>query len=211
MRTGVRAALAAGAVVCLLSLAAGPATASRSIRIRPNETVSNRGSLSFIYRDAMRTATITCNVSMGLRYVREMSKGAAGRLNEGQIGLITGARTGGCRQLMTNWEVIFLINEMNPIPLRYEAFLGDLPQITGLLITALNVGIRIRSPQVNCLYQRDLPYLVFEQQGGQTFNRKTFLANTLPWVEGMACPVESTLEVSGTLEIEPPIQVALGN
>ena len=184
--------------------------ADRSIRIRPNATVANTGTLSFIYRDAMRMGTITCNVQIGLRYVSEMRKAFAGRLNEGQIGIITGARAGGCRQMMTNWDVIILVNEMNPIPLRYESFLGLLPNITGLLITALEVGVRIRSPNANCLFQADVPYLVFEGGGGQRFNRKIFLANVLPWVEGVACPLESTLEISGTLEIDPPIEVALG-
>jgi len=205
----MRVAFATCAIASLLALAASPAAAERGIRIRPNETVANTGSLSFTYRDGMRTATITCNVMLGLRYVREMRKEFAGRLAEGQIGVITGARTGGCREMMTNWDVIFLINEMNQIPLRYESLLGVLPNITGLLITALNVGVRIRSPQVNCLYQGDLPYLVFEAGGGQRFNRKIFLANALPWVEGMACPNESTLEISGTLEIAPLIEVTL--
>ena len=211
MRTSLRLAVAACGTAVLLALTAGTAAADRSIRIRPNNTVANTGTLSFTYRDGMRNATITCNVQIGLRYVSEMRKAFAGLLNEGQIGLITGARTGGCRQLMTAWDVIFLITEMNPIPLRYEAFLGGLPLITGLLITALDVGIRIRSPQVNCLYQGDLPYLVFEGGGGQRFDRKIFLANALPWREGMTCPNESTLEVSGTLEIDPPIEVALGS
>lgn len=210
MRTSLRLAAAVCGTAMLLALAAVTAAADRSIRIRPNVTVTNSGTLSFTYRDGIRTATITCNVQLGLRYVSEVRKVYAGRLNEGQIGLITGYRTGGCRQLMTNWDVIFLINEMNQIPLRYEAFLGLLPLITGLLITALNVGIRIRSAQVNCLYQGDLPYLVFEAGGGQRFNRKTFLANALPWREGVTCPNESTLEVSGMLEIDPPMEVALG-
>jgi hypothetical protein len=110
---------------------------------------------------------------------------------------------------MNSWTVIFLVNEENPIPMRYEAFLGALPNITGLLITALNVGVRIISPNANCLYQADLPFLVSEAGGGQRFNRKTFLANTLPWNEGATCPGESTLEISGMLVVEPPMEVVL--
>jgi len=209
MRTRMRAALAALAAVCLLAVATGVAAADTGIRIRPNEGVRNSGSLSFIYRDGIRTATITCNVELGLRYVSAMNKAWAGRLAEGLIGNIVAARTGGCRQLMTNWTVIFLVTAMNPIPMRYESFLGLLPNITGLLITALDVGIRIISPNANCLYQADLPFLVSEVGGGQRFDQKTFLANTLPWVEGATCPMESTLEVSGTLAVEPPIEVVL--
>jgi hypothetical protein len=209
MHTTMRVAVAACAVALLLAFATGLATAQTAIRIRPNETVRNSGSLSFTYNDGMRTVAITCNVALGLRYVSEMRKAFAGRLPEGQIGNIVSARTGGCRQLMTNWEVIFLVNEMNPIPLRYNAFLGVLPNITGLLITALEVGIRIRSPNANCLYQGDLPFLVGEVGGGQRFDQKTFLGNVLPWREGAACPMGSTLEVSGTLAVEPAIEVAL--
>ena len=209
MRTGMRAALVACATVCLLAAAAAPAAAETGIRIRPNSTVRNSGTLSFMYRDGMRTATITCNVAIGLRYVSAMNKAFAARLPEGQIGNIVSARTGNCRHLMTNWQVIILVNEENPIPMRYEAFLGVLPNITGLLITALEVGIRIISPNANCLYQADLPFLVREVGGGQRFDQKTFLANVLPWNEGMGCPVESTLEVIGTLAVEPPIEVVL--
>lgn len=209
MHTGMRAALAACATVCLLAVAAGPAAAETGIRIRPNETVRNSGTLSFRYRDAMRMATITCNVALGLRYVAAMNKAYAGRLPEGQIGLIVSARTGNCRYLMTSWDVIILVNEENPIPMRYESFLGILPNITGLLITALEFGVRIRSPQVNCLYQANLPFLVREVGGGQRFDQKTFLANVLPWREGVTCPIESTLEVIGTLEVAPAIEVVL--
>jgi hypothetical protein len=208
MRTAKRV-LAAACVAGLLAIAAAPATADTGIRIRPNATVRNSGTLSFMYRDAMRTVTITCNVALGLRYVSAMNKAWAGRLPEGQIGNIVSARTGNCRHLMTNWQVIILVNEENPIPMRYESFLGLLPNITGLLITALEVGIRIISPNANCLYQADLPFLVSEAGGGQRFDQKTFLANVLPWNEGMNCPVESTLEVIGTLAVEPPIEVVL--
>jgi hypothetical protein len=209
MGTAMRRAIAAAGAVCLLALAAASAAAETGIRIRPNVTVANSGTLSFIYRDAMRSGTITCNVMLGLRYVSAMNKAFAGRLPEGQIGNIVAARTGGCRQMMTNWSVIFLVNEMNPIPMRYESFLGILPNITGLLITALEVGVRIISPNANCLYQADVPFLVSEAGGGQRFDQKAFLANSLPWIEGATCPSESTLEISGTLTVAPAIEVTL--
>ncbi len=195
--------LAACVVSTLLMAASGPAIADRSLGIEPGR-VTNTGRISAIYNDGIRTSTINCNISIELSYVRSMPKVWAGRLPEGRIGTMS-ARTGGCREMMTNWAVTFL-NEIN---MRYDAFLGVLPRITGLLITGLEVGVRIDSMNANCLFRGDLPFLVFEFGGGQRFNRKTFLANTLPRIGGMACPSGSTLEIAGTLEIDPPIGVRL--
>jgi hypothetical protein len=203
MQTINRWAITAFAAVAMLTLAAAPAAADRSLGIAP-ESVTNRGRISATYNDGMRTGIINCNISIVLAYVRSISKAGAGRLPEGRIGTMS-ARTGGCREMMTNWTVTFL----NEIDMRYEAFLGTLPRITGLLITGLEVGVRIDSRNANCLFRGDLPFLVFEVGGGQRFNRKTFLANTLPRIGGAECPLGSTLEISGTLEIDPPITVSL--
>ena len=208
MRNALRLAMTACAASMLLALASGPAFANRALGIAPTEAINN-GRISLTYNEMMRRATITCELFLSLRYVREVQKAGAGRLNEGIIGLIPGARTAGCREMMNNWTVIFLVNAENPITMRYDAFLGGLPRITGILITALDVGVRIRSANANCLFQGDLPFLTFESEGGPRFDRKTFLANSLPWVEGMPCEAGSSIAIAGTLTIEPPIGVRL--
>jgi len=197
MRTITRRAIAALATVAALAIAAAPAAADRSLGIEPGR-VTNTGRISAIYNDGIRTATINCGITIELSYVRSMSKASAGRLPEGRIGTMSASAVN-CREMVTNWTVTFL-NEFN---MRYEAFLGVLPRITGLLITGLEVGVRIDSRNSNCLFRGDLPFLVFEFGGGQRFNRKTFLENTLDRIGGPACPSGSTLE------IDPPITARL--
>jgi len=152
--------------------------------------------------------TINCDVSMTLLYARSIQKVWARRLPEGQIGAIPSARTANCRDMMLGWEVQFLAEAMTPIPMRYDAFLGNLPLITGMLITALRVGVRIRSRVKECLFEGELPFLVFESGGGQRFDRKTFLENRLSYVGGN-CSEGSTIEITGTLTIRQPIAVRL--
>ncbi|MGB2711535.1 MAG: hypothetical protein WBC33_08450 [Conexibacter sp.] len=208
MRKLTQLALMACVAFGLLAFAAGTASAERAIEIRPTEVV-NMGRIALTYNEEMRRGIITCELTISLRYVRVIQKVWARRLFEGRIGIIPGVRAAGCREMMNNFNVIFLATAENPIAMRYDAFLGTLPLITGLLVTALEVGVRIRSAGANCLFQGDLPFLAFENGGGQSFNRKTFLANNLPWVEGMPCPAGSSIEISGTLTIDPPIGVAL--
>jgi hypothetical protein len=208
MRFTRLSALGAIAASALLALSAASASAERAIEIRPTE-VTNAGRIALTYNEEMRRGVISCEIAISLRYVRVIQKVWARRLFEGRIGIIPGVRTAGCREMMNNFNVIFLATAENPIAMRYDAFLGALPNITGLLITALSVGVRIRSATANCLFQGDLPFLVFEAGGGQSFNRKTFLANNLPWVEGMPCPATSSVEISGTLTIDPPIGATL--
>jgi hypothetical protein len=207
MRRITRLAVTACAAAAVLAYAGAAASAERAIEIRPNE-VTNSGRISIIFREALGGTTINCEISMSLEYARVIQKVWARRLPEGQIGIIPSARTANCRDMMIGWEVQFLAEAMTPFPMRYDAFLGVLPEITGLLITALRVGVRIRSRIKECLFEGELPFLVFESGGGQRFDRKAFLANTLNYVGGN-CSEMSTIEIAGTLAIRQPIAVRL--
>lgn len=206
MRNLVRILVAACAAASLLAFASGAAYAHRAIEIRPNGVI-NTGRISI--NEPLRFATIACEVTVLLNYVREVQKASARRLPEGTIGVITEVRTRNCvDNFMVPWIVTFLVEPRRPIMMRYDAFLGALPNITGLLITALGVGVRLVSRNTNCLFEGDLPFLVFERNGRQRFDEKLFLENRLNFVEGN-CERESFIEIAGTLTIVPPITVTL--
>ncbi len=194
------------AAASLLALAAGSATASRSLAIA-EEGSENIGRIIFTYNDMMRSHRINCELFMTLDYVRVVSKGTAERLTE-PIGKIVRARAANCREGLNGWEITFLL-PAEGIPMRYDAFLGTLPNISGVLITALDVGVHIRRNTVNCLFSGSLPYLAFEEGGGTRFNRKRTLSNRLLRVEGVECPVMSGIELAIGLPISPAIDVRL--
>jgi hypothetical protein len=195
------------ATASLLAFAAGPAMANRSLAIN-EEAPENIGRIIFTYNDMMRSNRIHCELFFTLRYERVVSKASAGELGE-PIGAIVRARAANCREgVSNNWEITFLV-PAEGIPMRYESFLGELPNISGFLITALEVGVHIRRNTVSCLFSGNLPFLAFEEGGGTRFNRKRTLSNRLLRVEGMECAVMSGLELTIALPISPAIGVRL--
>jgi hypothetical protein len=194
------------AALSLLALAAGPATASRSLAIA-EEMPENIGRIIFTYNDMMRSHRINCELFMILNYLRVVSKETAETLTE-PIGAIVRARAANCREGLNSWEITFLV-PAEGFPMRYNGFLGVLPRITGVLITALDVGVRIRRNTVNCLFSGILPFLAFQEGGGTRFDRKRTLSNRLLRVEGMECPVMSGIELTIALPISPAIEVRL--
>jgi hypothetical protein len=197
---------AALAAASLLGLAAGPATANRSLGIS-EELPENVGRIIFTYNDMMRSNRISCELFMTLDYAEVISKETAGELTE-PIGAIVRARTNNCREGLNNWEVTFL-RPVEGIPMRYESFLGNLPNIAGVLITALEVGVHIRRNTTNCLFRGNVPFLANQEGGGTRFNQKRTLSNRLLRVEGMECPAMSGLELTIALPISPAIDVRL--
>lgn len=207
MRKPTRLATTACAALLLLALAVSAASANRAIRIEPGGPAINNGFITI--SEPLRGPVIRCELRLNLEYNRIIQKQFARNLAGGQIGIINGGGTVGCVEGGGLPIAVTILPEpLRPSPMRYDAFLGSLPLITGLLITALRFGVRINNGFLNCLFEGEVPFLIFERAGGQRFDRKRFLPNALPFVEGN-CPPISTIELIGALTIAPPQIVTL--
>lgn len=204
----MRLVVVACAALLLLAFASGTASANRAIRIEPAGPALNVGAIS-ITSPLGGGALIRCELTLELEYVRVIQKQFARNLAGGQIGVINGGRAVECVETGgMPWIVTILAERLRPSPMRYDAFLGSLPLITGILITALNFGIKLSNGPLICLFEGELPFLIFERLGGPRFDRKRLLPNLLTLVEGM-CPIGSTIELRGALNILPPQTVTL--
>jgi hypothetical protein len=191
------------AVVTMASLTAfaGVAAADRAIRIE-NGAFTATGTINL--REGGLGGTISCTITLRGRLVTEIRKVDARRLPEGRIGTIDRVETANCRFLGTNWTVTFL----TPIELRYESFTGTLPNITGILVLALRLGVRLDSAdgRVRCLYRGDVPFIFQSEATPGRLIQKRYLPNTLTRIEGTGsgCVAGATIELSGTLALGAP-------
>jgi len=210
MVTSRRVVAVLSAACCAAAIAASPAAARRAIRIEP------AGEITKVVEAFTITAfggevSIICGLTLRGRLAPQIQKAAARRLPEGRMGQITEGTAEGCR---TNFggeaRVIILNNQERPINLRYEAFLGILPGITGIRFTKLNFELKVDEPVIlgNCLYRGNprllLSFPPVEDGRGRRFNDETFVAPSLvPVIEGgPECAPEVTL--SGRGRVMPP-------
>lgn len=204
-RLRVAMALAFGS----LALLTAPATAMRAIRLQPageiKKVVENFTVIAF-----GGEVRIICRLTLTGRVVNVIDKASAGLLPAGRIGQIEGAATEGCR---TNFggaaEVTVLTPAEAPIHLRYQAFLGLLPNITGILFRKLGFSFQVVEPMIigTCLYRGPVNLLLtlppVEEGGGRRFNPEAFqLPNAIPLFAGAICP--ATMEISGAGRVTPP-------
>ena len=203
MRTYTRVAALMLASALLLAFAAGTASAERALEIRPAGPIVAEGPVRI--NEALRIINIECELLLRGMLVPIIQKASAGILPAGQIGRLTGLEFRAC---IDNTRRPWIVRFLEPVPVLYNSFLGSLPNITGILMTALNVGIRIMSGETNCLFRGPLPYLIYKSPGELRFNRKKFLENRLTYVEGN-CPEGSWIELEGTLIINPPQEIVL--
>jgi hypothetical protein len=95
---------------------------------------------------------------------------------------------------------------------RYNAFLGTLPRITGVLGTGLSaeVAFFVNPLVTSCLYSGEVKALFFEERGREgPFNRASFLPEAIPLIAGqpVACP--RTMRLAATLAVTPSLRVRL--
>jgi len=203
------AALAAAAVCAL----AAPAGAMRAIRLVPGGEIQKVVE-AFTVRAFGGEVTIICRLTLTGRLATIIEKASAGLLPAGRIGQIEGGATEGCR---TNFggaaEVVILVEQGAPFSLRYQAFLGGLPNITGILFRKLGFSFKVVEPVIigNCLYRGPVNLLLTfppaEAGGGRRFTPEAFITpNAIPLFAGAPCP--ETVEISGAGRVTPP-QVAV--
>jgi hypothetical protein len=212
MRNASRAALTACVVVCSLALAAGSASASRAIRIEPV------GEITKVVNEFTITAfggevRVRCRLVLRGRLVGQVQKVRV--LPAGRFGQITFGEASECRSNLGPARVIILIEPNRPVDLRFEAFLGALPNITGILFRKLAFELKVDEAVIgNCLFSGDVLLLVrfppVEEGGGRRFTEESFSGlNLVPLVAGFPCAESVTL--SGRGRVTPPLRAVLVN
>ena len=210
MFRGPRLAAIAVATVCALAALAATAGAMRGIQLQPGGAITKRVE-NFTARFFGGEVRVICRLTLRGRLAPNINKAFAGLLPEGRIGRIENAATAGC---MTNFggvaEVTILVEPEAPVNLRYDAFLGALPNITGIRFTKLGFSIKIFEPMIleSCLYRGMVSLLMsfppVEGPGGGRFNPESFVTpNALPFVAGGAGNCPAIVELSGTGGIGP--------
>jgi hypothetical protein len=198
------------ASVCALAALAAPAGAMRAVWIQPGGEITKTVE-AFTIRAWGGELTITCELTLtGRLTTAPIEKAWAGLLPEGRIGRIEGGGVAGCRNNLGGVVEVIMLNEPGrPADLRYQAFLGVLPNVTGVLFRKLGFAFRIIEPLVlgNCLYRGMVDLLVgfppVEGGGGRRFTPERFITpNAIPRVSPAPCP--ETVEVSGLGRVTPP-------
>jgi hypothetical protein len=207
---GPRVAAIAIVAVCALALIAVQAGAMTGIQLQPGGAITKRVE-NFTARFFGGEVTVICRLTLRGRLAQNISKASAGLLPEGRIGRIENAATAGC---MTNFggaaEMTILVEPGTPFNLRYDAFLGALPNITGIRFTKLGFSIKIFEPVVleSCLYRGQVSLLMsfppVEGPAGGRFNPESFVTpNALPLFAAGEGNCPATVELSGAGGIGP--------
>ena len=210
-------AAVAVASVCALAGLAAPAGAVRAIQLAPGGEIKKTVE-AFTIRAWGGELTIICELSLSGRLTTApIEKASAGLLPEGRIGRIEEWFVEGCRTNIGGpAELTLLLEEGAPVNLRYQAFLGALPNITGIQFRKLLFAFRIVEPLVlgACLYRGAVGLLLSfppaEGGGGFRFTPERFVTpNAVPRVSPAPCP--EIVELSGTGRLTPPQTAVLVN
>jgi hypothetical protein len=212
MRTTSRTMLVAVAVLCSLAITAAGASANRAIRLEPAGPIT-KVSEEFTITAFGGEIRITCRLTLAGILEPVIQKVRA--LPEGRVGQITAGIAEGCRNNLGGGAVVtFLVEANRPVNLRFEAFLGNLPNITGILFRKLALPFQvIEAFQGACLYQGGVGLLItfppVEEGGGRRFNQERFnMVNMIPLAAGGGeCSPSVTL--SGRAKITPPQRAVL--
>jgi hypothetical protein len=202
------------ASVCALAALAAPAGAVRAIQLVPGGEIKKTVE-AFTVRAWGGELTIICALTLrGRLTTAPIEKVSAGLLPEGRMGQIEGWTVEGCRTNIGGpAELRVLVEPGAPVNLRYQAFLGALPNVTGIQFRKLGFAFRIVEPMIlgACLYRGMVDLLLsfppVEGGGGFRYTSERFVVpNAIPRMSPLPCP--ETVEVSGAGRVTPP-QVAV--
>jgi hypothetical protein len=207
MHRCTRAIVTTGAVAIALTLAAAPASASRRLRVAPAGAITavSEGAISVIFN----ALTYRCNrVTLTGEVAREFDKTTA--LPAGRMGQIdTGVPMECAAEGGAAVTVVFLMERNAPSTLLYQAFLGTLPEITGVLFVALSFRFSVGAGMVRCLFQGMLGALALfppsVEGGGMRYTRIRVLA--APRLRSTDCVGEAT--VAGMFRLTPAQSLTL--
>ena len=213
MRNALRIAVTAAMASVVLVLAAGAAVAERNIAVeRGGEVSISNGRLTF--EETGRGLRVICNTTIngpltttGVKKARNLPGGVVGLMKEGRFSGCTEG-FGGAAEVVMFSDSEHTTEAEHPIPMTYEAFLGTLPSITGILVLALGLILRITASGMTCNYLGNLGVLMtFPPSGG---------GNTVALLEssrfrlttgGLLCPREGFAK--GTFRLTPEQRLRL--
>ena len=201
MHVLTRACATIVATLCALTLLGGVAAASRGLQFEPGGSITK---VTSDFRITQTLRSITCHVTFSGTLTREVIlKSSQGRLPGANVGQISRTTVEECRE---QGGLPVAVRIPTPVELRYEGFLGALPNISGLLFAKLSFAIEVAS----CLYTGNPGLLIAfpaEESGGTRFNRESWLPNTLTLLRGERCNLNA--EVGGTGQVTPAQRLRL--
>lgn len=204
MRIVMRGVSTAIATTCILALMAVNAMGARSMLVEPGGEFRAPSAGVVTFEEAtLRLVKVRCllTLSGGLTNVG-ISKANARLLAEGVIGLIREGGFAECTESLGGAaEMRLLVSVEAPFKLRYDAFLGTLPRITGVQLVALGFRLLVRSTSGTCLYEADLPLLVTFPSREEANSVRIAETTRLRLISGGGCPEQGTL--AGTLNLRP--------
>lgn len=205
------------AALCAMAAFAAPASAVRAIQLQPGGEIKKTVE-AFTIRAWGGELTIICRLTLrGRLTTAPIEKASAGLLPEGRIGVIDGWAAEECATNIGGpAELRVLVEPGTPVNLRYQAFLGALPNITGIQFRKLAFAFRIVEPMVlgACLYRGMVDLLLsfppVEGGGGFRYTAERFVTpNAIPRMSPAPCP--ETVELSGAGRVTPPQLAVLVN
>ncbi|HYV15510.1 MAG TPA: hypothetical protein VE972_05785 [Conexibacter sp.] len=192
---------ATGMAAVALALLASVAAGSASLGIEPagSFTATSEGRVTF--QDRGGAFRVSCNMTLTGILGIGVNKEAARSLVEGPVAKVKTATLGSCTETLGGAaEGRFLLEAEEPYQLRYDSFLGTLPNITGVLLTTLGVKLELgsRSLGIRCLFEGEIGFLVRVEAG--RMSRFTYLESVTRLISGSeSCPREGAIR--GTMRL----------
>jgi hypothetical protein len=205
MAMHARTALLAGLTIAMLALAIGSAVALRSIQVsNPGAVTATGANISF--EEEGRFLRTVCS---GLTLSGSLNERVAKRAGAA-AGTITEGRTTGCRAFgFVEARVTVEATRERPFTKKFNAFLGTLPPITGILYLDSGVRFTIVSGGRTCRYEGEVGLLVQIIVGGDE-NSLSFLPEPKPTIlagSTAECPAQGSLR--GSMRFERTRMVSL--
>jgi hypothetical protein len=227
VRMGVCALVAA--VVC--SLAAGSASANRSIEVRGGSGITAESRITFGGTERSATRTVICDITLMRTVTSRIPK-----TNGTQFGSVTGVQIDRTRPVCRHGSFIREITDITPLAggragghtedrrarllytvtweLVYDGFQGTLPRIEGVNIHVSNYQTNLTAfdpfgGSVECLYEGNVFGLIPVTETGVASRASVVTERTaLNRVRGgTVCPARATFE--GEFNLRPTLTIAL--
>lgn len=195
-------------MIFALAVLAPAASASRGLSISPEGAFRTTSQGALTFQEPLGLAVI-CNVTLSGTIVASISK-----TRGTQIGSITEGRTANCVDSSGGAARMIILCEMRtPCLMYYQAFLGTLPNISGILIRKELRGL-ITMQGSSCLYETVAGSpelgLLFSITSG-TVGRGTWLEGNVRLKITLAGICPSSVMIRGSSNVSPTLTIRLVN
>ncbi len=202
--------------VVSLAIMTGAASANRSLELRPGGAITLTASGTTTLAAEGGANVLCTRLTLRGTLVTRIAKAGARRLPEGRIGAITEGTSTGCTGPFGEAVTAVVLAEprvnglRHPFELRYDSFQGTLPNINGILVTALRAEFSLNPlAGARCVFVGDVGGRI-DFPAVAAGNTGAFLTNTVTLVAALSdaiCP--RTGELRQRFVITPRQTVAL--